>query len=366
MSSTASAVLEIDLDAIAANWRFLSSRHSGGPVAAVVKANGYGLGAAPIAARLQRAGCQHFFVAHLAEALAIRDAVPNTTPDAFLAVLNGLLPGTEEECAAHGILPCLGSLAELAAWAATARRLGRKLPALLHLDTGMSRLGLDAAELDTLANDPSRLDGIELRFVMTHLVSSEFAADPLNHRQRERFAAACARLPPAPRSIANSSGIFLGPDWASDLARPGAALYGINPTPGAANPMRPVARLSARVLQVREVQPGETVGYNATWAAAGPRRIATAALGYADGWHRSLSNRGTGRFDGTTLPLVGRVSMDLTTFDVTARPDIAAGAMLELLGPEHGPDAVAEQAGTNGYEILTSLGQRITRVYRGT
>ena len=205
---------------------------------------------------------------------------------------------------------------------------------------------------------------------MTHLVSSEITADPLNQRQRERFAAARARLPPAPYSIANSSGIFLGPGWASDLARPGAALYGINPTPGRPNPMHPVVRLSARVLQVREVHPGETVGYNATWTATpsplGPRRIATTAIGYADGWHRSLSNRGTARFDGTTLPLVGRVSMDLTTFDVTARPDITPGAMLELLGPEHGPDTVAEQAGTNGYEILTSLGQRITRVYRGT
>jgi len=141
-------------------------------------------------------------------------------------------------------------------------------------------------------------------------------------------------------------------------------LYGINPTPGAVNPMRPVARLCARVLQVRNVAPGETVGYNATWAASGVRRIATVGIGYADGWHRSLSNRGTARFDGTVLPLVGRVSMDLTTFDVTARPDIAPGVMLELLGPTHGPDAVAVEAGTNGYEVLTSLSRRIHRVYR--
>ena len=138
MNPTTSAMLEVDLDTIAANWRFLRDKHPAGPVAAVVKANGYGLGAAPIAARLQRAGCQHFFVAHLAEALAIRDSVPG----AFLAVLNGLLPGAEQEFAAHDILPCLGSLAEIAAWATAASRLGRKLPALLHLDTGMSRLGL--------------------------------------------------------------------------------------------------------------------------------------------------------------------------------------------------------------------------------
>lgn len=355
------AVLEIDLDAIAANWRILCGKHPSGKVAGVVKANGYGLGAGPVAARLYRAGCRHFFVAHLAEALVIRDAVPG----AFLGVLNGLIPGSEGAYIAHGLLPVLGSLAEIDAWTAAARQTDKKLPALLHVDTGMSRLGLDARELSVVADDPSRLDGIDLRYVMTHLVSSEVPDDPVNATQAEKFTAACARLPAAATSIANSSGIFLGGGWASDLARPGAALYGINPTPTEKNPMRPVVRLRALVLQVREIQAGETVGYNATWTASGPRRIAAVGIGYADGWHRSLSNRGSARFDGTVLPLVGRVSMDISTFDVTTRPDIAPGAMLELLGPEHGPDVVAAQAGTNGYEILTSLGQRFTRVYRG-
>ncbi len=361
----ATAILEIDLGAIVANWRSLCARHKRGPVAGVVKADGYGLGAVPVSRALFAAGCRHFFVAHLAEALAIRDAVPG----ALLGVLNGLIPGDEAAFIGHDILPCLGSLAEIDAWASAARSTGRPLPALLHIDTGMSRLGLDGRELAILADDPTRLAGIDLRYVMTHLVSSEVTGDPLNVAQMENFAAACARLPPAPRSIANSSGVFLGPDWASDLARPGAALYGINPTPHAPNPMRPVARLTARVLQVRDVSAGETVGYNATWSAPEPRRIATVGIGYADGWHRSLSNRGSARFDGTVFPLVGRVSMDLTTFDITARADIAPhvtpGAMLELLGPAHGPDAVAQQAGTNGYEVLTSLGRRIHRVYRG-
>ena len=200
---------------------------------------------------------------------------------------------------------------------------------------------------------------------MTHLVSSEISGDERNARQKEIFDAACAVLPAAPRSVANSSAIFLGPDWGSDLARPGAALYGINPTPGEKNPMASVVRLLVRVLQIREVRAGETVGYNATWTATRPSRIATACIGYADGWHRSLSNRGTARFDGTTLPLVGRVSMDLTSFDITDRPEIAPGMFLELLGPDHGPDAVAAEAGTNGYEVLTSLGRRFSRVYRG-
>ena len=230
----------------------------------------------------------------------------------------------------------------------------------------MARLGLDRRELATLQQDHARLDGIDLLYVMTHLVSSEIPGDPLNERQRARFSAACAGLPPAPRSVANSSGIFLGDGWASDLARPGAALYGINPTPGAANPMRQAVRLTTRVLQVREVSPGESVGYNAAWRAARPSRIATAALGYADGWHRSIAGRGgMAFFDGRPVPLVGRVSMDLTTFDVTDHPSIGPGAWLDMIGHHCTPDDVATAAGTNGYEVLTSLGRRFHRVYRG-
>ncbi|MEJ1979334.1 MAG: alanine racemase [Acetobacteraceae bacterium] len=216
--------LEVDLDAIAANWRALKS----GPIAAVVKADAYGLGAPRVAARLHAEGCRHFFVAHPAEALAIRDCVPG----AMLAVLNGLWPGVAPLLAAQDITPVLGSLAEIDAWTAQAHALGRPLPALLHVDTGMNRLGLDAQALAVLAGDPERLRGIDLRYVMTHLVSAECPDDPVNEQQRLRFAEACACLPAAPRSFANSSGLFLGPGFASDLARPGAALYGVNPTPG--------------------------------------------------------------------------------------------------------------------------------------
>jgi alanine racemase len=360
-SGTKGAVLEIDLDAIAANWRLLGARHPSGPVAAVVKADGYGLGAAPVAARLHREGCRHFFVAHLDEALSISRAVPG----ALLAVLNGLIPGTEAEYAAHGLVPVLGSIGEVDAWAAQARAAGRALPAMLHLDTGMSRLGLDERELALLRDDHARLSGVALCYVMTHLVASEEADNALNATQRRRFEEACAALPPAPRSIANSSGIFLGPGWASDLARPGAALYGINPTPGRANPMKVPLRLRARVLQVREIPAGTSVGYNATWRAARPARVATACIGYADGWHRSMSGRGVAFFDGKPVPLVGRISMDLTTYDVTGRPEIGPGAWLELIGPSQSPDHVARAAGTNGYEVLTSLGRRFGRVYRG-
>ncbi len=359
-ADTAGAILEVDLGAIVANWQSLSARHASGPVAGVVKADAYGLGARAVVPALHEAGCRHFFVALFGEALTIRDLLP----DAMLAVLGGLLPGSETDYLAYGVTPVLGSLAEVDAWRAAAGRAERRLPAILHVDTGMSRLGLDPRELAVLQQDHDRLSGIDLRYVMTHLVSSEVPDDPLNRLQRARFAAACAGLPPAPRSFANSSGIFLGPDWGSDLARPGAALYGINPTPDRPNPMRLPVRLRTRVLAVRELQPGDSVGYNATWRTARPSRIATAGIGYADGFHRSLSGRAQAFFDGTPVPLVGRISMDLTTFDVTDVPGAVPGTWLELIGQEQTPDDVAAAAGTNGYEILTSLGRRFHRIYR--
>ena len=345
------AVLEIDLGAIAANWRLLSTLHPSGPTAAVLKADAYGLGAERVAPALFAAGCRHFFVAHLLEALAVRPLVPG----AMLAVLDGLLPGEAPEYAAHGIVPVLGSLADIAAW---------RGPALLHVDTGMNRLGLSRAELDCLADEPDRLGGIELLYVMTHLVSSELPDDPINAAQLRRFREACARLPPASRSLANSSGMFLGPGFGSDLARPGAALYGINPTGADPNPMQAVAALRARILQTRTIAPGETVGYNGAWTAVRPSRIGTVAAGYADGLPRSLTNRGAACFDGRAVPLVGRVSMDLTTFDLTDEPAAQAGDWLELIGPGMPVDRVAALAGTNGYEILTGLGRRYRRVYK--
>ncbi len=350
------ATLTIDLAAIVANWRTLCGRHAGA-VGAVLKADAYGTGAAQVAPALFAAGCRHFFVAHPDEALAIRSLVPG----ALLAVLNGLWPGATPDLVAHDIRPVLGSLAEIEAWADAARTAGRRLPALLHIDTGMNRLGLSPTELDTLAADPARLDPIALDYVMTHLVSAELPDDPVNALQCGRFDAACCRLPAMARSLANSSGLFLGPGFASDLARPGVALYGVNPTPGRPNPMLPVVGLRARILQVRGVPPGGTVGYNAQWTAERPSRIATVSVGYADGFLRSFGNHAEARFDGSPIPLVGRVSMDLTTFDVTDAPAAVPGSWLDLIGPGMPVDEVAARAGTNGYEVLTSLGRRYAR-----
>jgi alanine racemase len=353
------AVLTVDLGAIVANWRLLQAKHCSGATGAVVKANGYGLGAVPVAAALAAAGCRHFFVATPDEALTLRATVPH----ASLLVLGGLFAGTEQDFAAQGIIPALGSLAEIDAWSRLARRLDRALPAIVHFDTGMSRLGLDTREFAVLAQDHDRLAGIDVKYVMSHLVSAEIPNDPLNALQRDRFIAGRARLPPAPASLVNSAGIFLGEAFGFDLARPGSALFGINPTPMGTNPMRAVASLTARVLAVRDIPPGGTVGYNATWTARRPTRIATIGVGYADGWHRTHSNTGAAYFDGHPIPLVGRVSMDLTTFDVTDRPEVQPGSWLELLGPHRPVDDAARDAGTIGYEILTALGPRYHRVY---
>ncbi len=346
------AVLTIDLGAIVANWRALGARHPGGAVAGVVKADAYGLGAAPVGRALLAAGCRHFFVAQLAEGMALRAALG---PAPMVAVLNGFPPGADGDA---GLVPVLNGLPDVAAHAAAGRR-----PVMLHVDAGMARLGLDTGELDRLSADPALLAGLDLRFVMTHLACADDPAHPLNAAQVARFRAARARLPPAPCSIANSSGIFLGADFASDLARPGCALYGINPTPGAPNPMRQVVSLAAPVLHTRHVAAGESVGYGAAWVARRPSRIATVAAGYADGYLRSLSGRATGHFAGVAVPLVGRVSMDLITFDVTDAPDLRPGDRIGLIGHGTTPDNLAAAAGTIGYEILTALGARYRRDY---
>ena len=350
--------LTIDLAAIEANWQTLATTH-GAPTAAVVKANAYGLGAAQVAPALLAAGARQFFVAQLSEAVALRPKLPGV----MIGVLNGFAAGEAGAYSTHALTPVLGTLGEIAAYRAFAARLGQALPAILHIDTGMRRLGLCDAELATVASDPSLLGGIVWAYAMTHLVSAEVPEDPINALQLARFEAACARLPAMRRSLANSSGIFLGAGFRSDLARPGAALYGVNPTPGRPNPMRATVRLTAPVLQLRQIPAGETVGYNATWVAARPTTVATVALGYADGYHRAASNRAHAAFNGAPVPLIGRVSMDLLTFDVTDHPTIQPGSALELLGPAVPPDLLAQWAGTNGYEVLTSLGHRAHRTY---
>ena len=317
----AGALLTIDLGAIAANWRGLrdagrvASRHV--DCAAVVKADAYGTGATVVGPRLVAEGCRQFFVAHIEEGIALRAVVP----DLPICVLNGLLPGTEEDFVAHGLTPALNHLGQLNAWRAAAQRFNRPLDAVIHIDTGLNRLGFEAEEAQVLINERGRLRGLRLALIMSHLVVSEEPDNPINGEQLSRFRTFVKAMPGAPMSFANSSGIFLGPDYHFDLLRPGAALYGINPLPGRDNPMLPVVTLVSRILQVRRIDAFQTVGYGAAWRAARPSRIATIALGYADGYFRTLINRTHVHLAGHRVPVIGRISMDLVTIDVTGVPE---------------------------------------------
>ncbi len=365
-AARAGAILHIDLAAVQANYRALAAR-TNGACAAVVKADAYGLGTTRVAPALARAGATTFFTALLDEAIAVRHSLAEITPAPVVYVLNGLAAGPATDFLTHDITPALNSLGEIETWAAAARAAGRALPAAIHIDTGMNRLGLPPAEMDVLAAEPDRLSGIDVRYMMSHLACAEDPDHPLNSEQLATFTAARARLPKAPASLANSSGIFLGSAYHFDLVRPGAALYGINPTPGRSNPMKQVIHLQGKILQVREIDAPRTVGYGATHRAAGPTRVATVAVGYADGYLRSLSSCGSAWIGGQRVSLIGRVSMDLTTFDVTevSRDATRPGALVDLIGADISADDVAESAGTLGYEILTGLGHRYHRVYSG-
>lgn len=376
MSDTdrAGGVLTIDLAAIVANWRLLAARVAPAECAAVVKADAYGLGMAQVAPALAAAGCRVFFVATLDEGIALRRLLQAAGEEAgamllapalpaAIFVLNGAPRGSESELLQFGLMPVLNGLDDIFAWGTMATLVEATLPAAVHVDTGMSRLGLSPTELAVLAGEPGRLDGTGVVLVMSHLACADEPAHALNRRQLDAFRAARAQLPAAPGSLAASSGIFLGAEWACEMVRPGAALYGVAPVPGQDNPMRPVVTLTARILQVREIDRDTTVGYGATHQTRAPATIATAAVGYADGYLRALGNRGAGYIGSQRVPLVGRVSMDLITFDVTGVPVAAPGVEIELIGPQIGVDAVAAAAGTIGYEILTSLGARYARAY---
>src|ERR1700722_1349746 len=356
-AARAGAILEIDLGAVVANWRLLAQKAASANCSAVVKANGYGLGAAPVARALLAAGCRRFFVATLDEGIALRQAL-GATPE--IAVFNGPLPGCAPEFVAARLIPVLNDPGQIASWASLAAN--EKPPAIVHVDTGLSRLGLSSAEFAAnIDRIPTIANGL-----ISHLACAETPGHALNAVQRARFAAARQRAPALKAGLAASSGIFLGAGFHFDEVRPGAALYGVNPCPGSPNPMRPVVRLSAKILQIRKIDSGESVGYGAAHVMDGPGLLATASIGYADGWARSLSHRGCGWLAGTRVPLLGRMSMDLATFDVSAAAPsgLFPGNMIGLIGAHYTVDDAAADAGTIGYEILTSLGTRYHRVYR--
>jgi alanine racemase len=364
----ATGVIAIDLDALQANWRALKERVAPAECAAVVKADAYGLGAAEIIPALALAGCRTFFVATPEEARAARLLAPG----ARLFALDGLFPGAAPLLVAADVAPVLSSLAEVHDWAAEAARLGRRLPAALQIDTGLNRLGLPHDEVKALAADPRPLAALDLRLVMSHLACADDPDDPHNAKQRAAFNRRRALLPPVPASLAASDGLMLGTAYHYDLVRPGYALYGGQAFRGGPTPVSPVVTVKARVLQVRTLKPGDDVGYSATWRAARPTRLAIVAAGYADGFARALG-AGSGRkgggvvmVGGQTAPVVGRVSMDLITVDVTDIPGpVARGDLVTLIGPGLTIEAMGRAAGTIGYEVLTRLGPRFVRRHVG-
>jgi alanine racemase len=367
----AGGVLHIDLDALAANWRTLRDNAGGADTAAVVKANAYGTGIEKAVPALARAGCRTFFVAHLSEAIRARAVAK----DATIYVLNGLFTGTCPIYVEHDLRPVLGSFEEIDEWAGFCRAQGQKLKAAVHVDTGMNRLGLTVP--DGLAlKDRTNLNNFEMSLLMSHFVSAEEKDNPLNRQQIEAFEAVRSSFPGVPASLPNSSGIFLRDKPRYDLVRPGYALYGGNPTPDRDNPMQAVVGLEGRIVQLRWVERDQTVGYNARWTALAKRRIATISVGYADGYPRASSARGKSGDEllagmalvaGRPCPFAGNVSMDLITIDVSDVPesDIERGDTVTLIGGNLNLDEVGRRAGTIGYEILTNLGARYARTYRG-
>ena len=353
--------LTIDLSALKHNYEVLRKHVTPAFVSAVVKANAYGLGVAPVVKALHDIECNHFFTAHFNEALEVRAALPY----ARIAVLNGFAEDEFAEARKNNIIPVLNSLDAIEKWVAFARSRAEMLPAHIHLDTGMNRLGLGGDEQKRLIANPGMLDGLELRAIMSHLARAEEFDNLMNQKQLNRFKSLLDRLPKTRSSICNSSGIFWGKDFHFDYVRPGVALYGANPTPSKPNPMMPVIEVKAPILQVRNADAKMTVGYGATYQLQRKARVVTIALGYADGYLRSLSSKGSVKIGNFLAPVIGRVSMDLTTIDVTDVPETVAhiGALVTVIGPHRPVDTLAEEAGTIPYEILTSLGERYQRHY---
>ncbi|WP_135079159.1 alanine racemase [Terasakiella sp. SH-1] len=347
MDNFSSALLTIDLNIIKSNYQRLRDQLGGKDCAAVVKADAYGLGIKPVSKTLWESGARTFFVALPEEGIELRQILP----DADIHVLVGVMPETEEIYLQHELVPVLNSLEQIERW-------GHRGRCDLHIDTGMTRLGLAPKDISKV---PATLD---VDILMSHFACADEKDHLLNNEQIAAFQNACHAIAHKRASLANSSGIFLNEDAQFDLGRPGCALYGINPTPDQANPMGNPVRLQGKIVQVHEIDTQHSVGYGATHALQAGQKLATIALGYADGYLRSLSSSGVVYVDEAPAPVVGRVSMDLITIDVT---DIEAreGQLVDVIGPHNPPDQIAKQAGTIGYEILTSLGRRYKRIYKG-
>jgi alanine racemase len=356
------ARLTVRLGAVVSNYRRCQRLAGPAAVAGVVKADAYGLGAAAVTKALADAGCDTFFVARVEEGAALRPVVPN----ARIFVLDGAFTDSIPALISHRLTPVLNSLVQIAAWQAAAKETKTTLDAAVHIDTGMNRLGVPRADLAILAAEwNKRLAGVRPVLAMSHLACADDANAKMNAIQLDRFRTALAIIPPTPASLASSAGVLLGKEYAFDLVRPGIGLYGGNPQRAPVNPFAVAAVLSGGILQIWRVDSADTVGYGATFRAKQPTMLATVALGYADGLMRAIGNRGHAAIGGVRATIAGRVSMDLTTLDVTAVPQaqLSLDAEAEFFGDTISLEEAADAAGTASYEILSSISPRVPRHY---
>jgi alanine racemase len=359
-SQSGGALLTVDLRAVVANYRRFAAAAPRAEISAVVKADGYGLGAGPVARALAKAGCETFFVAHPEEGAALRPALG---PEAKIFVLHGYEAQAARLFRDNALVPVLNSMAQVQAFRAS----GIAAPCALHFDTGMSRLGLEAQNAGALSDLSWDENGLDIALVMSHLACGDEPGHPMNARQLADFRNIRARFAGITGSLTASGGTFLGPEYHFDMVRPGIGLYGGAPQSGVKNPMEAAVTLSAPILQVRQIDTGVSAGYGATYAAPSPRRLATIGLGYADGLLRAGSNRGAALVGGVVCAFAGRVSMDLVTLDVSECPPGSAepGQAAVFLGTGRTIDDAAASAHTVAYEVLTRLGPRIARRYVG-
>lgn len=345
--NTAGAILTVDLDIIRDNYARLCQELGGTPCAVVVKADAYGLGLEEVAGALWDEGADTFFVAFIDEGIELREILP----DADIHILGGLLPDTEDVFLEHNLIPVLNSIEQIKRW--DNRRLCD-----LQVDTGMTRLGIPLTAIEDIPRD------LNVDVLLSHFACADDKDHLLNQNQIDAFKTISLVLPHKRASLANSAGIFLSEEAHFDLGRPGCALYGINPAPHADNPMKNPVRLQGKIIQLYEIDSQLSVGYGALHKVRPGQKIATVALGYADGYLRSLSSKGIIYINNVEVPVVGRVSMDAIAIDVSGL-DCHEGQLVDVIGPNNPPDRLAKLAGTIGYEILTSLGGRYHRVYEG-
>lgn len=356
--STSTSALVIDLDAITKNYRFLSKLLKKKTIcSAIIKANAYGLGIPSIVKRLHQEGCQHFFVAQMNEGIEAKIYAPN----AFVYVLNGIRKEDTALYQQHQLIPVLNSIDQILIWNQFAEKQNIFLPAILHFDTGINRTGLSPKEIYNLALN--HLSHIEVHFLMSHLACAYQPDHPMNRQQLSLFQELCHNFPSLRRCFANSGGIFLGHDFHFDMVRPGLALYGLGL--GENSFLKPCVHLFGQIIQIETINIGDSVGYDATYVASKETRVATIGLGYADGYPRNLSHKGYVYLNGYTAPIIGRISMDLITVDVTEIPLHLCyiGGWVEFFGNNISLDRIAHEAQTISWEMLTKLGHRSDRFY---